>query len=271
MQMNSRTSGLLLVLTFLFFGNSWSYAGSDKTVVEIAAGNKDFSKLVAAVKAAGLVEALSGDGPFTVFAPTDAAFEALGEDTLKAVLADKKKLTAILTYHVIKGNVPAKDALALAKDGKSAKTLNGAEIKLSIKDGSLYLNGTAKVVKTDIVGKNGVIHVIDKVLLPPAPAASGTKAIKMIERSIDRGTALYNAGYHRECAVLYQQTALDLVRNDVHRLPTNVQRRLKHTLANVNLCGQPRESAWALRQVLDEVHDVMMPSRQEVRQWLLSA
>lgn len=151
---------------------------SEKTIVEIAAGNKDFSKLVAAVKAAALVEALSGEGPFTVFAPTDKAFEALGEETLKAVLADKKKLTGILTYHVIKGKVKAADALALAKEEKSAKTLNGAEIKLSIKDGSLYLNGDTKVIKTDIVGKNGVIHVIDKVLLPPPQARPYTMPLE---------------------------------------------------------------------------------------------
>jgi uncharacterized surface protein with fasciclin (FAS1) repeats len=236
----------------------------DKTIVEIAVGNKDFTKLVAALKAAGLVEALSGEGPFTVFAPTDAAFDALGEETLKAVLADKKKLTAILTYHVIKGKVPAADALALAKDGKSAKTLNGAEIKLSIKDGSLYLNGTSKVIKTDIFGKNGVIHVIDKVLLPPT-GASGTGSIKMIEKSIDRGVALYNAGHQRECAMLYQQTALHLVHNDADRMPTNVQRRLMQTLSSVNVCSQPRESAWALRHALDEAYDVMMPARQDVR------
>lgn len=254
MQMASFRNGVLVALALLIpAGGSWA---QDKTIVEIAAGNKNFTKLVAAVKAAGLVEALSGEGPFTVFAPTDAAFEALGEETLKAVLADKKKLTAILTYHVIKGKVPAADALALAKDEKSAKTLNGAEIKLSIKDGSLYLNGTSKVVKTDIIAKNGIIHVIDKVLLPPA---AGSGAIERIEKSVERGVALYNSGHHRECAVLYQQTAAELLRMDGDRMPMTAQRGLQKALSSVNVCSQPRESAWVLRHALDNAYDVMMP------------
>ncbi|MFM7152245.1 MAG: fasciclin domain-containing protein [Gemmataceae bacterium] len=138
----------------------------DKDIVDTAVEAK-FSKLVAAVKAAELVETLKGKGPFTVFAPTDKAFEALGEETLNAVLKDKEKLTAILTYHVVPGEVMAKDAVALAKDGKSAKTVQGGEIKLSIEDGKVKLNGEAVVIKTDIKTKNGVIHIIDKVIMPP--------------------------------------------------------------------------------------------------------
>ena len=250
-------AGLLLSLALVFPAGAQAGGTGDKTIVEIAVGNKDFSTLVAAVKAAGLVDALSGEGPFTVFAPTNAAFEALGEETLKAVLADKKKLTAILTYHVIPANVVAKDAVGLAKDGKSAKTLNGAEIGLSIKGQSLFLNGNTKVLKTDIVGKNGVIHVIDKVLLPPAPKADTSGAIRRIEHCVERGVALYNAGRHRDCAALYHQTALDLANMDV--MPTNVQRRLQQALSSVNVCGQPRESAWVLRHALDEAYDVMVP------------
>ncbi len=141
-------------------------AKAEKNIVEIAAGNKNFSKLVAALKAADLVDTLKGDGPFTVFAPTDAAFEALGEETLKAVLADKKKLTAILTYHVVSGKVASGAAIGLAKDEKSAKTVNGAEIKLTLDGKTLKIND-AKVIKADIMASNGVIHVIDKVILPP--------------------------------------------------------------------------------------------------------
>ena len=146
-----------------------------KTVVEIAAADKDFSKLVAAVKAAGLAEALSGEGPFTVFAPTDKAFEALGEETLKAVLADKAKLKAILTYHVVKGRVPANEATVLAKFERSVPAVNGAEIRLSLKGKDLTLDGGSTVVKADIEASNGLIHVIDKVLLPPAGKAVAKK------------------------------------------------------------------------------------------------
>ena len=140
-------------------------ATAEKNVVEIAAGNPDFSTLVAAVKAAGLVETLSGKGPFTVFAPTNAAFEKLPKGTLESLLKpeNKGKLAAILTYHVVAGKVLAADAVKLDK----AKTVNGAEFTIAVKDGNVLLNNTAKVVKTDIQGVNGVIHVIDSVILPP--------------------------------------------------------------------------------------------------------
>jgi uncharacterized surface protein with fasciclin (FAS1) repeats len=141
-------------------------ATCEKNVVEIAAGNADFSTLVAAVKAAGLAETLSGKGPFTVFAPTNAAFEKLPKGTVESLLKpeNKDKLVAILTYHVVSAKVMAADAVKLDK----AKTVNGAEFTISVKDGNVLLNDSAKVVKTDIVGSNGVIHVIDTVILPPA-------------------------------------------------------------------------------------------------------
>ncbi len=136
---------------------------ADKTIVEIAAGNKDFSTLVAAVKAAGLVETLSGKDNLTVFAPTNAAFEKLPKGTVEDLLKpeNKKKLVAILTYHVVAGKVMAADVVKLDK----AKTVQGQEVKIVAgKDGVKVDN--ANVVKTDIVAKNGVIHVIDTVILP---------------------------------------------------------------------------------------------------------
>jgi uncharacterized surface protein with fasciclin (FAS1) repeats len=137
----------------------------NKTVVEIAAGNKDFSTLVAAVKAAGLVETLSGKGPFTVFAPTNEAFAKLPKGTVEELLKpeNKAKLTSILTYHVVAGKVMAADAIKL--DGKNAKTVNGQEIAIKVMDGKVKIND-ATVTAADIVGSNGVIHVIDTVLLP---------------------------------------------------------------------------------------------------------
>ena len=137
----------------------------NKTVVEIAAGNKDFSTLVAAVKAAGLVETLSGKGPFTVFAPTNEAFAKLPKGTVEELLKpeNKDKLTSILTYHVVAGKVSAADAIKL--DGKNAKTVNGQEIAIKVMDGKVKIND-ATVAAADIVGSNGVIHVIDTVLLP---------------------------------------------------------------------------------------------------------
>ncbi len=147
-----------------------------KTIVDIAVGNPDFSTLVTAVKAAGLVDTLNSAGPFTVFAPTNAAFAKLPKSTLDAVLADKKALTDILTYHVVAGKVLAADVVKL--DGKSAKTVNGAEVKIGVSGGKVTLNGNVNVTATDIVASNGVIHVIDTVLLPPAAApASAAPAV----------------------------------------------------------------------------------------------
>lgn len=132
------------------------------TIVEVAAGNKDFSTLVAAVKAAGLVETLSGKGPFTVLAPTNDAFAKLPKGTVETLLKpeNKAKLVAILTYHVIPAKAMAADVVKLEK----AKTVQGQEVKIDAKDG-VKIND-AKVIKTDIECKNGVIHVIDTVLLP---------------------------------------------------------------------------------------------------------
>jgi uncharacterized surface protein with fasciclin (FAS1) repeats len=116
---------------------------------------------VTAVKAAGLVETLKGEGPFTVFAPTDDAFAKLPEGTLESLLADKDKLTAILTYHVVAGKVMAADVVKLS----SAKTVQGQEVKIMAGSNGVMVDN-AKVIKTDIETSNGVIHVIDTVILP---------------------------------------------------------------------------------------------------------
>ena len=135
----------------------------DKTIVEVAVAGDSFKTLVAAVKAAGLVETLSGDGPFTVFAPTDDAFAKLPEGTVADLLKpeNKDKLVAILTYHVVPGKVMAKDVVKLNK----AKTVQGSNVKISVNDGTVSID-KAKVVKADIPCVNGVIHVIDSVILP---------------------------------------------------------------------------------------------------------
>jgi uncharacterized surface protein with fasciclin (FAS1) repeats len=135
---------------------------ADETVVAIAAGNPDFSTLVAAVKAADLAETLSGAGPFTVFAPTNAAFDKLPKGTVEDLLKpeNKAKLAAILTYHVVAGKVLAADV----KTGM-VKTVQGTDLDVKVTADGVTVND-AKVVKTDIAGSNGVIHVIDTVVLP---------------------------------------------------------------------------------------------------------
>ena len=131
-----------------------------KNIVETAIEAGQFNTLVAAVKAAGLVETLSGKGPFTVFAPNDAAFAKIPKATLDGLLKDKAKLTAVLTYHVVSGKVMAKDVIKM----KSAKTLQGGSLTIDTSDG-VKVDG-AKVIQADIEVSNGVCHMIDTVLMP---------------------------------------------------------------------------------------------------------
>lgn len=136
---------------------------ASKTIVDVAAGNPQFSTLVKLVKSAGLATTLS-KGSYTVFAPTNAAFGKVPKASLNALAKDKAKLKAVLLYHVVKGRVPASKVVTL----KSAKTLNGASVKISVKNKKVYLNGSTRVTKTDVKASNGIIHVINKVLLPPS-------------------------------------------------------------------------------------------------------
>jgi len=132
-----------------------------KNLVEVAADAGSFQTLVAALKDAGLVETLSGDGPFTVFAPTDEAFARIPQDELQALIADKETLTAVLTYHVIPGRVMSSDVVALS----SAITVNGQSVEVKVLEGKVMID-EATVITPDIEATNGVIHVIDRVILP---------------------------------------------------------------------------------------------------------
>lgn len=141
--------------------NTLAQKADKKDIVDTAAAAGTFNTLITAVKEAGLVETLRGKGPFTVFAPTDEAFAKLPAGTLDALLKDKQKLKQILLYHVVPGKVMAKDVVSL----KSAKTAQGSALTISAMDGKVMVDG-ANVVKTDIVTSNGVIHVIDSVVMP---------------------------------------------------------------------------------------------------------
>ena len=138
---------------------------SEDNIPTVATKAGKFNTLLAAAKAAGLVEALSGDKPLTVFAPTDDAFAKLPKDTVASMLKpeNKDKLKAILLFHVVEGRVYSEDALA----AKTAATLQGSKVEITVKDGAAYVNG-AKILATDVDASNGVIHIIDSVILPPA-------------------------------------------------------------------------------------------------------
>ena len=151
------------ILVALFAGQN-SFA-QKLDIVGLAAGNKDLSTLVAAVKAAGLVETLQSEGPFTVFAPTNEAFAALPAGTLESLLKpeNKDKLVKILTYHVVSGDIYSKNL----KNGQTAKTVEGEDIKVSVAKSGVKIN-SANVVGADVKARNGVVHVIDAVILPPS-------------------------------------------------------------------------------------------------------
>ena len=144
------------------------HQGHTKNIVDVATSAGSFNTLLAAVKAAGLVETLQGDGPFTVFAPSDAAFAKIPKAKLDALLADKEALTALLTYHVVPGRVMAAD-IVKAK-GATPTTVNGQPVEITVSGGKVYV-GSAKVVSADVQASNGVIHVIDTVLMPTPKSA----------------------------------------------------------------------------------------------------
>lgn len=171
--MKNLISKFSLIIAFVVAANV--NAQSSKTIVENAASIDDFSTLVTAVKAADLVDVLSSEGPFTVFAPLNSAFEKLPKGTVASLLKseNKKKLQTVLTYHVVKGNLMAKDVLAaVEKNGGKleVKTVAGGTLTVMLKDGNVMLmdnqGNYAKVVKTDVESSNGVIHVIDTVVMP---------------------------------------------------------------------------------------------------------
>lgn len=164
-----RNSGILkaaavvgvMALSGAAFAGSHSRAEKGMDIVDTAVKAGTFTTLVKAVKAAGLVDTLKGEGPFTVFAPTDEAFASLPAGTLDALLEDKEKLAAVLTYHVVPGRLMASEVVGMSK----AKTVQGQSLSIG-KSGTKVMVDGAGVVKTDIVASNGIIHVIDKVVLP---------------------------------------------------------------------------------------------------------
>lgn len=157
-------AAVALTIIGLAAGSSTAYA-QDKDIVDTAVAAGEFKTLAAALTAAGLVDTLKGKGPFTVFAPTDAAFAKLPAGTVESLLKpeNKAKLTAILTYHVVSGKVMAVDVTKLTE----AKTVEGEKVSVKVDGGKVIINN-ATVSKADVVASNGVIHVIDTVLMPPA-------------------------------------------------------------------------------------------------------
>jgi len=187
---------LSLTLILLVIAAAVPASAQSQDIVDIAAADDRFETLVAAVTAADLVDTLKGEGPFTVFAPTDDAFAALPEGTVDALLNDIPALTDLLLYHVVPGKVMAADVVNLT----SADTAQGQPVQISVQDGKVFING-AEVIITDIEASNGVIHVIDAVILPETPqqptqlpATGGETVTSSIYLALALGMLLLLAG-----------------------------------------------------------------------------
>ena len=219
-----------------------------KDIVDTAADAGTFKTLIAAAKAAGLAGALKGDGPLTVFAPTDDAFSALPAGTIETLLKpeNKDQLATILKYHVVAGNL---GSAALA-DGARLETLAGIDAVISRTEGGFNIEN-ARIVTTDIGASNGVVHVIDRVILPPQQM-SRADAAKAIERAIDRGVPMFNHGNAAGTAAIYQSVSEKLMRTG--GLNAEERARLDMGLVKAAESRDARASAWQLRYALDDVN-----------------
>ncbi|GAB5402123.1 MAG: hypothetical protein Aurels2KO_03540 [Aureliella sp.] len=218
---------------------------ADKTIPATAEAAGSFKTLLAAAGAAGLAETLGSKGPFTVFAPTDEAFGKLPAGTVESLLKpeNKQKLVDILKYHVVAGRVYSEDAVA----AKTAKTLLGSPISVNVSKAGAMIN-SSKLVKTDIDASNGVIHVIDSVLMPPA---KGADARKVLESAVAKGATLFNAGHHEQCAAVYQEAMTTLMSADVD---SSLKRHMSTVLTSAKHTTCPTERSWTLRRGIDAMY-----------------
>jgi uncharacterized surface protein with fasciclin (FAS1) repeats len=233
---------------------------AQKDIVETAVAAGSFNTLAAALGAADLVDALKGDGPFTVFAPTDEAFAKLPAGTVESLLKpeNKDQLINILTYHVVPAEVPAATALKLDE----AEALNGDTIALTRRDGDLFLNDS-KVIKTDITTANGIIHVIDTVLLPPEMTTAAADretapAMRLARMALDKGVPLYNHGNHAGCAAVYEMAARAMLELPHDGLNSQQRQALRDALRTVDHSYNNTRNAWTMRHALDAVMGMTM-------------
>ena len=225
---------------------------ADKNIVETASAAGTFKTLIAAAKAAGLAGAFTGKDDLTVFAPTDEAFAKLPAGTVESLLKpeNKQKLVDILKYHVVAGRVYSSDALKAV----NAKTLQGSTVAIKA-DGGVAMVNTAKLVKTDIDASNGVIHIIDAVILPPAKKA--VNARRTIENAVAQGSALFNAGDHQGCADVYAATMHSLMDSNVS---AGLKQHMTTVMNEANHCSCSTQKAWTLRHGIDRMYATLVQS-----------
>ncbi len=208
-----------------------------------------FNTLLAAVGAAGLADVLAGDGPFTVFAPTDEAFAALPEGTVATLLKpeNKQQLVDILKYHVISGRVYDTDAVA----AKRAETLLGRGVNIGLNAEGITVND-AKIVARNIDASNGVIHVIDQVLIPSS--LSSQEVINTLNSAVERGAPVYNAGQHGQCCDIYMRTMSDIMAAGINNADAQTMSMIQQTVNRAKNTHSMTERAWVLREGIDSLY-----------------
>lgn len=223
--------------------------GKGDNIVETAADAGQFETLLAAATAAGLAPALSNDGPFTVFAPTDEAFGALPSGTVETLLKpeNKDQLANILKFHVVSGRVGS-DAL---EDGATLDTLAGPRVTFTATEQGFSIEG-ARIVATDIDASNGIVHVIDRVILPP-DSMSRSDAGRAIDRAISRGVPMFNHGNPAGTVDIYDDAMRSILASAP--LSTSERNRLERGLRASEHASSARESAWQLRYAMDDVRE----------------
>ncbi len=228
-------------------------ADSPGTIVDVAASSGTFKTLLAAAKAAGLDATLSEAGPFTLFAPTDDAFSRLPEGTIDSLRKpeNKQQLADILKYHVVSGRIP----LAKALEAGEGVTLQGEALSVTFSDGRVRI-GPATLVQADIQASNGIIHVIDDVLLPPERTSRTLSSAELIMLAIERGVPLFNSGNAAACVAVYEVTGQALL--GMPDVSDNIRADLAHALSKIQDAKSETEKAWILRRALDRALDVLL-------------
>lgn len=234
---------------------------ADKNLVETAVGAGTFNTLIAAAKAAGLAGALTGSDNLTVFAPTDEAFAKLPAGTVESLLKpeNKQQLASILKYHVVPGRVYSDAAL----NAGQAKTLQGASVTIAASENGAKVN-SANLVATDLSASNGVIHVIDSVLMPPASSSTTSaascngKACQAIASAIAHGAPVYNAGHHGACADIYMSAFNQLMQTD---LAPQWKNHMSTVLSAAKTQHNMTDRAWTMRRGMDLMYTSLQTQR----------
>ncbi len=235
-----------IILSLLLVGASLS-AKADN-IVNVASNAGNFNTLLKAAVEAGLANTLSEDGPFTVFAPTDSAFEKLPDEVIISLLKkeNKDKLVNILKFHVISGSYPS-DKLPLLP----LKTLNGQDVNFKVDNGDIFING-AKVLKANIKASNGIIHVIDGVLTPPKSITEAS-AKGIIVRGIQMGVPQFNHGNHSACADIYEISLRSLLMLPDAKLSDANRKLVSKSLLRLSEMDSSTEKAWEARSTFDKL------------------